>query len=143
MTLENELCYYIMQGSVCTKFMKQKGESGNTYANVKEVLTRYFEPKTNIQIEIYNFCNCKQKEGQSLDEFVTELRQLSKNCGFTDLDKEILSQVIQHCSSSRFRRRALREPDKSLTEPIIVIGAKEKDPKRVAAGKRLCAISKQ
>ena len=56
-----------------------------------------------------------------MDEFVTELRQLSKNCGFTDLDKEILSQVIQHCSSSRFRRRALREPNKSLTE-ILDIG---------------------
>ncbi|CAB4034315.1 Hypothetical predicted protein [Paramuricea clavata] len=99
----------------------EKGESGNTYANTKEVLTKYFEPKTNIQIEIYNFRSCKQKEGQSLDEFVTELRQLSKNCGFTDVDKEILSQVIQHCSSSRFRRRALREPDKSLTE-ILDIG---------------------
>ncbi len=32
-----------------------------------------------------------------------------------------MSQVIQHCSSSRFRRRALREPDKSLTE-ILDIG---------------------
>ena len=99
----------------------EKGESVNTDANTKEVLTKYFEPKTNVRIEIYNFRSCKQKEGQSLDEFVTELRQLSKNCGFTDVDKEILSQVIQHCSSSRFRRRALREPDKSLTE-ILDIG---------------------
>ena len=62
-----------------------------------------------------------RKEGQSLDEFVTELRQLSKNCGFTDLGKEIMSQVIQHCSSSRFRSRAPQEPDKSLTE-ILDIG---------------------
>ena len=31
----------------------------------------------------------------------------------------------------------------NTSEPIIVIGAKEKDPKRVAAGKRLGAISKQ
>jgi hypothetical protein len=30
----------------------EKGESGNTYANTKEVLTKYFEPKTNIQIVI-------------------------------------------------------------------------------------------
>ncbi len=33
--------------------------------------------------------------------------------------------------------------DQNTSEPIIVIGAKEKDPKRVAAGKRLGAISKQ
>lgn len=56
-----------------------------------------------------------------MDEFVTELRLLSKNCGFTDIDKEILSQVIQHCSSSRFQRTVPREPDKSLTN-ILDIG---------------------
>ena len=33
--------------------------------------------------------------------------------------------------------------DQNTSEPIIVIGAKEKDPKRVAARKRLGAISKQ
>ena len=30
-----------------------------------------------------------------------------------------------------------------MSEPIIVVEAKVKDPKRVAAGKRLDAISKQ
>ncbi len=33
--------------------------------------------------------------------------------------------------------------DQNTSEPIIVIGAKEKDAKRVAVGKRLGAISKQ
>lgn len=33
---------------------------------------------------------------------------------FHAANKEILSQVIQHCKSNRLRRRALREPDMTL-----------------------------
>jgi hypothetical protein len=65
-------------------------------------------------MEVYKFRNCKQNAGQSLDEYVTELRKLSKDCEFTDVDKEILSQIIQNCRSNRLRRRALREPDMNL-----------------------------
>ena len=72
-------------------------------------------------MEIYTFRSCKQKEGQTLDEYVTELRSLSKTCEFTSTDMEILTQIIQHCTSNRLRRRALREPDKILTQ-IIDIG---------------------
>ena len=72
-------------------------------------------------MEIYTFRNCKQKEGQTLDEYLTELRKLAKHCEFTDIDKEILSQLIQHCRSNQLRRRALREPDKGL-EDVIQLG---------------------
>ncbi|VDI49213.1 Hypothetical predicted protein [Mytilus galloprovincialis] len=72
-------------------------------------------------MEVYKFRTHKQKEGQSLDEFVTELRKLAKTCEFTNVDKEILSQVIQNCKSNRLRRRALREPDKTLND-ILTLG---------------------
>ncbi|XP_055999096.1 uncharacterized protein LOC130047746 [Ostrea edulis] len=72
-------------------------------------------------MEIYTFRNCKQKEGQTLDEYLTELRKLAKHCEFTNINREILSQLIQHCRSNQLRRRALREPDKGL-EDIIQSG---------------------
>ncbi len=99
----------------------EKGDTGNTYKDVKDVLTNYFKPKCNIQLEIYNFRKCVQLEGQSLDEYVTELRRLAQTCKFTDVDGEILSQLIQHCTSNRLRRRALREPDKDLKD-ILEVG---------------------
>jgi len=99
----------------------EKGETAATYAETKQVLKSYFEPKKNTQIEIYKFRTFKQTEGQSLDEFVTELRKLSKTCEFADVDKEILSQVIQNCRSNRLRRRALREPEKTLSD-ILTLG---------------------
>ena len=55
--------------------------SGDTseYATTKSVLIKYFEPHKNVQMEIYKFRQCVQKEGQYLDDFVTQLRQLSKD----------------------------------------------------------------
>lgn len=43
---------------------------------------------------------CKQKDRQSLNEFVTEQPKLSKNCEINDVnvDKEILSQLTQNCN---------------------------------------------
>lgn len=112
----------------------EKSSSDDTsYEETKEVLTSYFEPKRNIQMDIFNFRSCKQKVNQSLDDFVTELRQLAKYCDFLNTDEEILSQVIQHCKSSRLRKRALREPDKSLKEILELGRSLEMVDKQAAA----------
>ena len=99
----------------------EKGEGPWSFKETSEVLTKYFKPKTNIQIEIFTFRSCTQKPGQSLDDFVTELRTLSRNCGFGNVDHDILCQLTQHCRSNRLRRRALPEPDKSLAD-ILELG---------------------
>lgn len=99
----------------------EKGTTEPKYADTKKVLTDYFKPKKNVQMEIYTFRSCKQSDTETLDEYVTKLRTLGKDCEFNDVEREILSQVIQNCRSNRLRRRALREPDKSLTE-IIELG---------------------
>ena len=46
--------------------------------------------------------------------FATRLRQLASSCEFASVDKKIKSQIILSCSSSRLRRRALREPTITL-----------------------------
>ncbi|CAG2219930.1 unnamed protein product [Mytilus edulis] len=92
----------------------EKKQTSNTYDETKKVLKDYFDPKKKIQMKLYKFCCYKQLDGQSLDEFVTELRKLSKNCKFAKIDSEILTQVIQNCISNRRRRRALRKHDKTL-----------------------------
>lgn len=97
-----------------------KGDTELTYNGTKKVLSDYFKPRKNTQMEVCTFRCCKQKDGQSLDEFVTELRKLSKNCKFNDVDREILSQVIHNCKSKQLRRRALRESDKGLQDILYL-----------------------
>ena len=47
--------------------------------------------------------------GETVDTFHTRLRKLARNCEFTDVDRELKTQIIQGCLSQRLRRLALRE----------------------------------
>jgi len=48
----------------------------NDYDTSVERLNAYFSPQTNIAYEVYKFRQTKQKEGESLDSYHTQLRQL-------------------------------------------------------------------
>lgn len=101
-TAENERYSYITQENVYTTFTiyAEKGKLQTTYVGTKQVLSTYFSPRKNVQMAVYKFRNCKQSGTQTLDEYVTELRKLSKDLEFHATNKEILSQVIQHCKSN-------------------------------------------
>ncbi|KAG1679355.1 Pleckstrin y domain-containing family M member 3 [Nymphon striatum] len=96
----------------------EKGNTTPTYDSTKSVLTNYFAPKRNVQMAIYNFRSCIQNTNQTLDDYVTTLRQLARTCDFHDSDQEILSQIIQHGTSARLRRRVLRETEITLSDAL-------------------------
>ena len=85
-------------------------DTGDDYATAVGKLKDYFAPQKNTEYEVYKFRQAKQQSDEGIDAYLTRLRQLSINCDFeANKDKEIKSQIIQGCSSSRLRRRALRE----------------------------------
>ena len=71
--------------------------------------TQYFAPKKNIMYEIHLFRKAQQRQGETIDQFYTRLCQLAKTCEFADEKHEIKIQLIERCSSTRVRRKALRE----------------------------------
>ena len=79
------------------------------YDKAVEALNAYFIPQINTANEEYNFRQAKQRDNETLDAYHTRLRQLSQNCSFADVDKEIKNQIIIGCSSQKLRRRALRD----------------------------------
>ena len=83
-------------------------ETGEDFATAKEKLTEYFDPKKNVEYEIYTFWQAKQNPGASMNAYHSRLRQLATTCEFEDVDKEIKLQIILSCSSQRLRRKALR-----------------------------------
>ena len=91
-------------------------DTGTDYITLKDKLTEYFEPKKNTEYSIYKFRQAKQDNNESIDKYVTKLKQLALDCDFDDKDKEIKSQVIQCCASSRLRRKALKTPAITLKE---------------------------
>ena len=117
-------------------YQAEKGDTDPDYAHTVRVLKDYFTPQIDVEMEIYHFRNCKQKDGQTIDEYVTELRQMAKNCEFTDLEKQIVLQIIQHCKSGRLRRRAFREKDKGLTNILSIARALECSDRQAATIER-------
>ena len=89
------------------------------YEIAKDKLTAYFEPQNNRRYEVYKFRQTRQEEGETLDKFHTRLRNLSTNCEFENPDFEIEQQILTGGSSSKIRRRALRDPDYKLKDMLL------------------------
>jgi hypothetical protein len=81
----------------------------NTYTKSKPLFQAYFQPKKNVELEVFNFRRSRQEPGENMDAFATRLRQLATRCYFNDSDLEIKLQIIQSCKSSNFRKLCLRE----------------------------------
>ena len=75
----------------------------------EEKLTAYFSPKKNSLYERYVFRQACQEQNETIDQFHTRLRHLSATCDFKDVDEKIKNQLVEHCTSSRVRRKAFRE----------------------------------
>ena len=105
--------------------------TGDDYAGAKGKLDTYFAPKKNTEFEVYKFRQAKQQQSEGIDAYLTRLRQLSINCAFDDNDKEVKSQIIQGCSSTRLRRRALRE-DQTLEDLLKLARAMEFSDKQAS-----------
>lgn len=61
------------------------------------------------------FRQAVQEQGESVDSFVSKLKQLAVTCDFGDhKDDFIRDQVIDKCTSTALRRRLLRDKDLTL-----------------------------
>ena len=81
-----------------------------------QALTHYFTPRQNREYEIYVFRQAKQENNESISAFHTRLRQLAITCEFSDVDREIKTQIVQSCSSHKLRTKALENPSYTLTQ---------------------------
>ncbi|CAC5411485.1 unnamed protein product [Mytilus coruscus] len=89
--------------------MNIKDKTGEGYDTALTKLTKYFAPKKNVEYEIYKIRQPKQEIVENINAFHTKLGQLSVNCKLNDDNREVKSQAVQGCSSSRLRGKALRE----------------------------------
>ena len=57
------------------------------FSDAKRKLSTYFEPKKNVQYQIYMFRKAVQQPNENLDTYCTGLRILAKNCFPTSTEK--------------------------------------------------------
>ena len=92
----------------------------NVYSKTEQALNNYFIPKKNIEYEIFNFRQEKQKPSESLDSYYTRLKTLACHCVFHDVNREIKSQIIQFCCNNTLSLKALQDPTLTLEKMITL-----------------------
>ena len=89
------------------------------YEVAKAKLQEYFEPQKNRRYEVYRFRQATQACQETLDQFHTRLRTLAQTCEFQDTTFELEEQIIIWGTSSKIRKRALRDPGFDLKAMLL------------------------
>ena len=96
------------------------------YVNAVRALDDYFQPRTNIPYERHLFRQLHQRDNESVDQFVTRLRQQADFCSFEDQkDDNIRDQLIDKCKSAILRKQLLEKREVSLLQALEMARAKE------------------
>ncbi|KAK9729944.1 hypothetical protein QE152_g15621 [Popillia japonica] len=90
--------------------------SPDLYTVTMDALDAYFAPKINTVYERYLFRSLRQAQNETVEQFITKLKEQGKLCGFIDLHDQIRDQVIEKCTSSKLRRKLLEKGDIQLVE---------------------------
>ena len=88
----------------------------NTLTKAIDALTLHFEDKKNIVFEEYQFRQARQEDDETIQAYHKRLKKLAQTCEFADVDREIKAQIIQHCTSTKLRRKGLNDPSVSLKD---------------------------
>jgi len=83
-------------------------------------LTSRFTPQINVIAERDRFNKCNQLPGQSVEDFITTLRQLAVRCEFQDEDERIRDRMVTGNSCERTREKLLSEPKLNLKRAIEI-----------------------
>ena len=90
-------------------------------------ITAYFRGKGNTAFARYEFRSITQRDGESLDAWVSRLHSKASECDFSLLTESMIrDQIIAGCTSDQLRRRLLQEGDTSLGSVLSIARATEK-----------------
>ncbi|GBN29403.1 hypothetical protein AVEN_174595-1 [Araneus ventricosus] len=86
----------------------------------------HFVPQRNITYERQRLFFLVQREGQSVDDFITELRKQLRNCDYSSIsDSVLVDQLVRGLGESRLRERLLRVPDLDIKKAVDMCRAAE------------------
>ncbi|UYV62790.1 K02A2.6-like, partial [Cordylochernes scorpioides] len=79
----------------------------------------FCEPKKNVIFERFKFFSATQKDGESIDSFITELKGLSTSCEYeSQKDSLIRDRIVYGIQDKALQERLLREPNLTLLKAI-------------------------
>ncbi|CAH0721942.1 unnamed protein product, partial [Brenthis ino] len=81
----------------------------------------YFTPKINITVERHKLFSRKQAPNESIDTYVTDIKNISHSCEFGALREDLLKDIFSwNCNNPYYKERILIEKPKTLDEAINI-----------------------
>ncbi|CAC5409350.1 unnamed protein product [Mytilus coruscus] len=109
---------------------------GENEADKLEVLLKKFEdyciPKKNVTVIRHRFNTRVQNPSESIDQYLTDLKLIAKNCEFEHLkDGLIRDRIVCGTNSTRVKERLLREDGLTLDKAVGICRADEESRKQM------------
>ncbi|UYV83644.1 K02A2.6-like [Cordylochernes scorpioides] len=106
----------------------------------------FCEPKKNVIFERFKFFSATQKDGESIDSFITELKGLSTSCEFeSQKDSLIRDRIVYGIQDKALQERLLREPNLTLLKAIEMCKTDEINKQQIKImqnNQNICQIRK-
>ena len=102
-------------------FTFSQEEENFDYIVIAQKFENFCIPRQNITLLRYKFLTYKQKEGQSFDKFMTQLKKLSSDSEFGELKHSLIKDIVViGVTDDSLRERMLREPNLTLERAITL-----------------------
>lgn len=92
-----------------------KNPKDKTFEELKEILLQHLEPETSVIVERYKFNQRSQHGGESVADYIMELKKLSICCRFGDkLNDMLRDRFISGIYDTKIKMRLLNEPQQGM-----------------------------
>ena len=108
-------------------------EGVNSYVKAVSALKKHFKPQANVPYERLVFRETKQSMSETIEQYVTRLRQKAHTCDFGDsCEEQIRDQVISGCVSHNLRLKLLQKGRESTLSQVREIARVMEDAEKEA-----------
>ena len=91
-----------------------------SYNDLVAVLKKHFEPKPIVIAERFHFHRRAQAVGESISEYMAELRKLTIHCHFVEyLDETLRDCLVCGLRNEAIQRKLLTEADLTVARALV------------------------
>ncbi|GFN86354.1 retrovirus-related pol polyprotein from transposon 17.6 [Plakobranchus ocellatus] len=105
--------------------MRLQDTERDSVPKLTTILSKYCIGKANETFESYQFHRRNQVEGETIDNYVTGLRQIAKLCNFKEEDRMIRDRIVIGIINDKTREKLLEEKDLDLQKCLDICRAGE------------------
>ena len=92
-----------------------------TYQELTELVSGHLNPKPNVIVERYRFNSKVRNSGESVSEFVADLRHLSRHCEYeAKTDEMIRDRLVCGVNDMAIQRKLLAEVGLDLKKAVVI-----------------------